>query len=105
MGTVHRASGEWKEVFKKRPIIERLFSSSKQTCLLDKHQYIGLERVSLHVKMSVLSYLLTAWGRLRAGDYDKMRHMTIRLPRVRRAAKAQECPESCPCPQHSRLAA
>ena len=84
MGTVHRASGEWKEIFKKRPSIERYFSSGKQSRLLDKHQYIGLQRVSLHVKLSVLSHLLTAWGRLRAGDYDKMRRMTIRLPRATR---------------------
>ena len=85
MGTVHRASGEWKEIFKKRPSIERYFSSGKQSRLLDKHQYLGLqERVSLHATMSVLIYLLTAWGRLRAGDYDKMRRMTIRLPRARR---------------------
>ena len=40
--------------------------------------------MSLHAKLSVLSHLLTAWGRLRAGDYDKMRRMTIRLPRTRR---------------------
>lgn len=85
--------------------IERYFSTGKQSRLLDKHQYIGLERVSLHVRMSVLSHLLTSWGRLRAGDYERMRHMTIKLPRVRRAVKAQECPESCPCPQHGRLVA
>ena len=84
MGTVHRASEEWKDVFKKRTSIERYFSSGKQSRLLDKHQYIGLERVSLHAKLSVLSHLLTAWGRLRAGDYDKMRRMTIRLPRATR---------------------
>ena len=84
MGTAHRASGEWKDGFKKRTSIERYFSSGKQSRLLDKHQYLGLERVSLHAKLSVLSHLLTAWGRLRAGDYDKMRHMTIRLPRARR---------------------
>ena len=81
MGTVHRASGEWQEIFKKRTSIERYFSSGKQSRLLDKHQYIGLQRVSLHAKLSVLSHLLTAWGRLRAGDYEKMRRMTIRLPR------------------------
>ena len=84
MGTVHRASEEWKEIFKKRPSIERYFSSGKQSRLLDKHQVLGQERVSLHATMSVLSHLLTAWGRLRAGDYDKMRRMTIRLPRTRR---------------------
>ena len=42
------------------------------------------------------------------GDYAYMRRMRIRLPRATRAAElgeTRECPESCPCPQHGRLAA
>ena len=108
MGTLHRASEEWKSVFKKRTSIERYFSSTKQSRLLDKHQCLGQERVSLHGRMSTLSYLLTAWGRLMAGDYAHMRHMRIKLPRATRVAglsETQECPECCPCPQHGGLVA
>ena len=87
MGVLHRASEEWREVYKKRPIIERYIGSGKQSRLLDKHQALGQERVGLHVRMSTLSHLLTSWGRLMAGDYARMRRMTVKLPRVRRAAK------------------
>lgn len=108
MGTLHRASEEWKEIFKKRTSIERYFSSAKHSRLLNQHQYLGQPRVSLHGRMSTLSYLMTAWGRLMAGDYENMRRMHIRLPRVKRVvvpSETQDCAESCPCPQHNRLAA
>ena len=108
MGVIHRASKEWREIFKKRPSIERYFSSDKRSRLLDRHQFMGLERVSLHGRMSTLSYLLTAWGRLRAGDYPHMRHMHIRLGRRPAPAsdlsEVQECAECCLCPQHDRFA-
>ena len=103
MGVVHRSSAEWKRIAKMRPIIERLFSSGKQTRLLDKHQSLGLERVSLHVRMSMLSHLLTSWGRLAAGDYGRMRRMTIKLPRATRAAGlggTQECAQCRLCSHH-----
>ena len=108
MGILHRASKEWKEIFKRRPCIERYFSSDKHSRLLDKHQYLGQQRVSLHARMSTLSYLLTAWGRLRAGDYAHMRHMYIRLPRTTpepELRKVKECSECCLCPEHDLLAA
>ena len=91
-----------------RPSIERYFSNGKQSRLLDKHQYMELQRVSLHAKLSVVSRLLTAWGRLRAGDYEHMRHMYIRLPRAGPTpspAVSQDCAECCFCPQHGGIAA
>ena len=39
--------------------------------------------------MPVLSHLMTSWGRLRAGDYAKVRRMHIRLPK---AARQQSLP-------------
>ena len=106
MGIIHRASEEWKELFKKRTTIERYFASAKHSRLLDRHQFLGQERVSLHARMSTLGYLLTAWGRLRAGDYEHIRHMHIKLPRpspIGEPGAAQECAECCLCPQHERL--
>ena len=86
-----------------RPSIERYFSSAKHSRLLNQHQCLGQERVSLHGRMATLSYLLTAWGRLAASDYEHMRHMRIRLPRATRAVAAsepQECAGCCICPKH-----
>ena len=80
MGILHRASDEWQKVFKRRPAIERYFSTDKHSRLLDKHQYLGQRRVRLNAKMATLSYLLTAWGKLRADDYAHLRHMYIKLP-------------------------
>ena len=44
MGVIHRASAEWKRLFRMRPAVERWFSSAKHSRLLDQHQYLGLER-------------------------------------------------------------
>ena len=99
MGTLHRASEEWKEIFKKRTSIERYFSSAKHSRLLNQHQCLGQRRVSLHGRMATLSYLLTAWGRLAAGDYEHMRHMRIRLPRAVAANDTQERAGCCICPK------
>ena len=103
MGVIHRASEKWKEVFRKRTSIERYFGSAKHSRLLDKHQCLGRERVRLHAKLSMPSHLLTAWGRLRAGDYARMRHRRIRLPRPgAEPSEARECTECCRCPQNGR---
>ena len=90
MGIIRRASDEWKQMFKRGPSIERYFSSDKHSRSLDKHQFMGQEKMSLHGRMSTLSYLLTAWGRLMAGDCADMRHMHIRLPRATRVTGLSE---------------
>ncbi len=41
MGILHRVSKKWREIFRRRPCIERDFSSNKHFKLLDKHQYLG----------------------------------------------------------------
>ena len=109
MGILHRASEEWKKIFKRRPAIERYFSSDKHSRLLNKHQYLGQKRVSLNARMATLSYLLTAWGRLRADDYAHLRHMYIKLPKRPAPAaelrEMQECNDCCLCPKHDVLAA
>ena len=108
MGIIHRASPEWKRLFKMRPTVERWFSSAKHSRLLDRHQYLGQDRVSLHARMSLLGYLLTSWGRLKAGDYTGMRQMHIKLPRRPALAaelrEMQECGDCCLCSLHDRLA-
>ena len=54
MGTVHRASEEWKRLLRMRSPVERWFSSDKQSRLLDKRHYLGLQRVRLHARLPVL---------------------------------------------------
>ena len=89
VGLLPRCSPEWKAEYKKRPIIERHFSSGKHSRLLDTHRYLNIRKVSLHVAMSMLSYLATALAHLKADDYAHMRHMRhmrIRLPAAKRTS-------------------
>ena len=78
-----RCSEEWKAKYKLRTVIERYFSSAKHSRLMDVHRYLNISKVSLHTAMSMLSYLATALAHLKADDYAHMRHMRIKLPKVR----------------------
>ena len=90
VGLVPRCSAEWKAEYKKRPIIERYFSSAKHSRLLDTHRYLNIQKMSLHVAMSTLAYLATALAHLKADDYAHMRHMRIQLPDAKRSKPKQE---------------
>ena len=87
VGLLPRCSEEWKGEYKKRPIIERFFSSDKHSRMLDTHRYLNGEKVELHVMMSMLSYLATALAHLKANDYAHMRHMRIKLQSARGASR------------------
>ena len=82
VGLLPRCSEEWKIEYKKRPTIERYFSSGKHSRLLDTHRNLSIFKVSLHVALSMLAYLATALAHLQADDYAHMRHMRIRLPKA-----------------------
>ena len=90
VGLLPRCSEEWKAEYKKRPSIERYFSSDKHSRLLDTHRYLNVEKVSLHVAMSMLSYLATVLAHLKSDDYAHMRHMRIKLPKVRERKPPQD---------------
>ena len=90
VGLLPRSSAEWKTEYKKRPIIERYFSSAKHSRLMNTHRYLNIGKVSLHVAMSMLSYLATALAHLKADDYARMRHMRIRLPATKSAKTKTE---------------
>ena len=91
VGVLPRCSEEWKARYKLRTVIERHFSSAKHSRLLDEHRYLNIYKVSLHVAMSMVSYLATALAHLKADDYAHMRHMPIKLPKAR-----ERKPESVP---------
>ncbi len=77
LGIVARASPQWNALYKRRPIIERMFGSMKRMRLLDKHQYRSRRKIELHVALSSLTYLATMLGHVRAGDMARIRHMRI----------------------------
>ena len=95
VGLLPRCSEEWKAKYKTRTIIERYFSSGKHSRLLDMHRYLNIYKVSLHVLMSILSYLATALAHLQADDYAHMRHMRIKLPKARRREPEQLPERAC----------
>ena len=108
MGVIPRFTREWQEIYRKRSSIERYFSSSKHSRLLNQHQHRGLDRVSTHVKMATLTYLLTALAHLAADDYAGMRQMSVNLPRVEQPTEppgVQGCMDCNRCPQYGGLAA
>ena len=77
LGIVARASPQWKALYKRRPIIERMFGSMKRMRLLDKHQYRSRRKIEMHIALSSLTYLATMLGHVRAGDMARIRHMRI----------------------------
>ena len=95
MGLLPRCTEEWKVEYKKRPIIERHFSSGKHSRLMNQHRYFNIFQMSLHVAMSMLTYLATALAHLQADDYAHMRHMRIKLPRVRRVRTRKPPERAC----------
>ena len=95
MGLLPRCSEEWKTEYKKRPIVERHFSSGKHSRLMNQHRYFNIYQMSLHVLMSMLSYLATALAHLQADDYAHMRHMRIKLPKARRREPEQLRERAC----------
>ena len=92
IGLLPRFTEKWKGIYRMRTWVERYFRSGKHARLLDRHQFMGIAKVGLHVKISRLAYLATALARLRADDYAGMRHMTVHLPRLR-PEKAEAPPE------------
>ena len=79
MGTIHRNSLHWKRLYNMRPVIERYFSSAKRSRLLDTHKCLNLERMTLHVTMSWLTYVFSVLCHLRAGDTENMLQMPVEL--------------------------
>ena len=79
LGIVYRDSPEWRGLYKRRQVIERMFGSLKRSRLLDRHQYVRRDKIELHLGLSVLTYLATMLTRADAGDTERLRHMRIRV--------------------------
>lgn len=79
LGIVYRDSPEWRQLYKRRQVIERMFGSLKRSRLLDRHQYVRRDKVELHLGLAILTYLATMLTRLEADDGDRIRHMRIKV--------------------------
>ena len=80
VGRLARASRRWRRLYRRRPIIERMFSSMKRSRLLAEHSCIGIGKVRRHVSLSLLTYTGSMLARLLAGDYEGMLDMAVRRP-------------------------
>ena len=78
LGVVSRSDPQWRRLYRRRPVIERMFSSLKRSRLLDKHQYVRKRKIEAHVSLSVLTYLATMLARVQSGTLDRIRHMRVR---------------------------
>ena len=78
-GPLRRASPEWKKLYAKRQGIERIFKSLKQSRRMESHNTMGIERVMIHVALSVLTYQATVLAHLQWGEIDDMRWMVRRI--------------------------
>ena len=79
LGVVSRSDPQWRRLYRRRQVIERMFSSLKRSRLLNKHQYVRKRKIEMHAGLSVLTYLATMLARVRAGDLGRMRHMRVRV--------------------------
>ncbi len=88
VGRLPRASKRWATLYKKRTSVERMFGSLKRSRLLDRHCYLGIKKVRLHVGLSLLTYTGTMLGRLLEDDYAGMREMKVEMPVANWTARA-----------------
>ena len=79
IGVLPRSSEVWKRLYRHRMSIERIFRSLKHSRGLEGHCVRGLRKIALLATLSVLTFQMTALGRLQSGDYNRMRRMTVRV--------------------------
>ena len=63
--------------YKKRKVIERYFSSGKQSRLLNSVLNLTKDKVTAHVGMSEMTYLATMLARLEHDHIDNLRQMRL----------------------------
>lgn len=78
-GTVRRDSNEWRDLYRQRQAVERVFKSLKESRRLERHCVRGLKKAALHVSMSVLTFQATALIHVLAGEQDELRWMVRKV--------------------------
>ena len=79
LGPLPRFTDAWNRFYRLRMSIERVFRSLKHSRGLEGHCVRGLRKITLQATLSVLTYQATVLARLRAGEPDKMRQMTVKV--------------------------
>ncbi len=79
LGPLPRFTAAWKRLYSQRMSIERIFRSLKHSRGLEGHCVRGIRKITLHATLSVLTFQATAVARLRAGDVDRMRRMSVKV--------------------------
>ena len=77
LGIVARASEEWEAHYDKRQSVERLNGSLKRSRNLDTHFSRHINRMRLHVTLSLLAYQATALARMRMEGIKNLRQMRV----------------------------
>ena len=72
-GDTRRGSREWNEKYGKRWSVERVFKSLKESRRLDQHCIRGLQQITLHTLMSVLTYQANALAKILTGEQGSIR--------------------------------
>lgn len=79
LGPLPRFTEAWKRLYPHRMSIERTFRSLKHSRGLEGHCARGMRKIRLLATLSVLTYSATVLARLKAGDIDRMRQMTVKV--------------------------
>ena len=77
LGVVSRSDPQWTKLYRRRPIIERMFSSLRRSQLLNMHHYLKKRKIEAHAGLSVLTSLAIMLSRVQAGTSNRMRQMRI----------------------------
>ena len=77
IGQFARANPRWQPLYDKRGSVERLFGSAKQSRLLDTHLYLGIQKVRMHIVLSLLAYTGTMLAHALEGDVRNVRRMSV----------------------------
>ncbi len=77
VGRFPRSSRRWRRLYRRRPIIERMFSSLKRSRLLADCRHLGIAKTRLHVSLSMIAYAATMLVHVLEGDFQGMRNMSM----------------------------
>ena len=79
LGPLPRFTAAWKRLYSHRMSIERIFRSLKHSRGLEGHCVMGMRKIRLHATLSALTYQATVLARLKAGDAERMRQMSVKV--------------------------
>lgn len=76
---IPRHTQTWKDLYNKRQAVERFFKSDKENRRLEAHCVRGLQMITLHCLISVLTFQATALVHIQADQKEDMRWMVRKV--------------------------